>query len=130
MIEEKVSNLYKIFKLKEDGLNWTYVAEGPVIRHKKIHCPRMFRGRGEMQHFTDDLINNHMEYLKEKDCHPQNSHCSHISFSYKVPYETSIVYDNIWHTEEFSKEEIRQFEKGIFDSHRKYWNNLQTQKTV
>lgn len=125
MAERKVSNLYRIFKLKEDELNWTYIADGPVLQHQFAHCPVCFRDRERIPDFTDHLIREHMEYLGSNGYHPQNRHCSNISFSYKPPYVTSLVFDGIWHTEELSREEIQQFERCVLDSHKKYWNRHQ-----
>ncbi len=129
-IEKTVDNSYRIFKLKEDDLNWTYVANGPVWQAQSIHSPVIWRGIEEMPFFTDGLINNHMKYLEEKGCHPLNSHCSHISFSYEPPCESALVYNEIRHTEKLSKEEIRQFEKCLLYSHKEYWNRHQPPKTA
>ena len=38
-IEKEISNKYHIFKLGWDKLNWTYVAEGPLVRSLDVQTP-------------------------------------------------------------------------------------------
>ena len=120
-IEKEVNNTYHIFKLAWDKLNWTYVAEGPMMRNRDVHTPRHTK---EMEYFADDLIGDHMEYLKKKDCFPRHSGTSYISFSYELPYEGAVMGTKVCHTERLSDEEKELFEKCMVDAHINFWKPL------
>jgi len=122
-IETKVDSNYQIFKLVQDELNYTYVAEGAATQETApdLHGPRF--NTKKMKYFTDHLSESHLKYLAENNSTPRNYACSFISFSYEPSYESAFMGGEIWHTERLNDDEKRQFEQSMVESHEKYSPN-------
>lgn len=119
-IETKIDHTYHVFKYPtEDQVDegrWNYVADGMAvenitgINHRPWLCD-------DMDYFAEVLVDNHLKYLKQKDCFPENIHGSYISFSYTPPYESAISSGKIQHTQRLTSDEITQFEKSVVKAH-------------
>jgi hypothetical protein len=120
-IEKEVNNTYHVFKLGTDKLNWTYVAEGPVMQNHDVHTPWHNQDMGD---FAESLVRDHMDYLTKKSCFPRHSGTSYISFSYKPPYDGAVMGTEVCHTERLNDEEKKQFEKGMVAAQIKFWKPL------
>ena len=119
-IEKIINNNYRIFKLAEDELNYTFVADGPLMRTNDVHYPRITKN---IETFSKETFDDHMTYLESKGCTPRNSACAFISFSYDLPYESALVGESrIWRAQKLSDDEKDLFEKHILQCSEGYWN--------